>query len=132
MDRRDHYVKRCVGLPGDLIEIRNNDIYIDGKLQERPEHMQLNYWVCTRGGRFSAEELKHLGISLDDQHVVSASRLTTADLEEMGLTGIDLSDVQALYLLPLTETMRQQLASDSRVAKIVVSQDPNTNLYPVG
>ena len=31
VDRRDHYVKRCVGLPGDLIEIRNNDIYIDGK-----------------------------------------------------------------------------------------------------
>ena len=42
MDRRDHYVKRCVGLPGDLIEIRNNDIYIDGKLQDHPEHMQLN------------------------------------------------------------------------------------------
>ena len=132
VDRRDHYVKRCVGLPGDLIEIRNNDIYIDGKLQERPEHMQLNYWVCTRGGRFSAEELKHLGISLDDQHVVSTSRLSAADLETMGLTGADLSDVQALYLLPLTETMRQQLASDSRVAKIVVSQDPNTDLYPVG
>ncbi|MDD6927703.1 MAG: S26 family signal peptidase, partial [Bacteroidales bacterium] len=132
VDRRDHYVKRCVGLPGDLIEIRNNDIYIDGKLQNRPEQMQLNYWVCTHGGRFSPEELKHLGISLDDQHVVSTSRLTTADLEAMGLAGVDPSDLQALYLLPLTETMRQQLASDSRVAKIVVSQDPNTNLYPVG
>lgn len=132
VDRRDHYVKRCVGLPGDLIEIRNNDIYINGKLQARPEHMQLNYWVCTRGGYFSSEELKHLGISLDDQHVVSPSQLSAGDLEAMGLTGVSMSDVQALYLLPLTEEMRQQLASDSRVAKIVVSQDPNTNLYPVG
>ena len=32
VDRRDHYVKRCVGLPGDKIEIRNNDIYINDNL----------------------------------------------------------------------------------------------------
>lgn len=30
VDRRENYVKRCVGLPGDTFHIINNDIYIDG------------------------------------------------------------------------------------------------------
>ena len=34
VDRRENYVKRCVGLPGDTFSIVNNDIYIDGVKQE--------------------------------------------------------------------------------------------------
>jgi signal peptidase I, bacterial type len=132
VDRRDHYVKRCVGLPGDKIEIRNNDIYINDKLQERPKQMQLNYWVGTKGRYFSTNELKHLGISLDDQHVLPASKLSETDLETLGITGITPRDIQAIYLLPLTETMRETLANDPRVCMITVSQDHNTDLYPVG
>ncbi len=43
VDRRENYVKRCVGLPGDVFQIKDNDIYIDGKIQPRPPKMQLNY-----------------------------------------------------------------------------------------
>lgn len=37
VDRRENYVKRCVGLPGDTFSIVNNDIYIDGVKQPRPK-----------------------------------------------------------------------------------------------
>ena len=30
VDRRDHYVKRCIGLPGEFISIKDNQVYIDG------------------------------------------------------------------------------------------------------
>ena len=31
VDKRENYVKRCIGMPGDTIELRNNQVYIDGK-----------------------------------------------------------------------------------------------------
>ncbi|MDR1678313.1 MAG: S26 family signal peptidase [Prevotellaceae bacterium] len=42
VDRRENYVKRCVGLPGDTLEIREREIFIDGKKQPRPAGVQ-NY-----------------------------------------------------------------------------------------
>ncbi len=41
VDRRENYVKRCVGLPGDTLEIKDAQVYIDGKPLENPEEMQL-------------------------------------------------------------------------------------------
>ena len=49
VDRRDHYVKRCIGLPGEFISIKDNQVYIDGKAIENPRNMQLNYFVQTDG-----------------------------------------------------------------------------------
>lgn len=115
VDRRDHYVKRCVGMPGDKLQIIDNDIYINGKKQDRPEKMQLNYWVETKGSYLSTAELKKKGISLDDQRFAS-----------------DEDPDRKLMLLPLTEEMKNTLEADPRVLSVTVSTDMNTNLYPVG
>ena len=45
VDRRENYVKRCVGLPGNTLEIKDKVIYIDGKQVEQPENVQFNYNV---------------------------------------------------------------------------------------
>ena len=44
-DKKDHYVKRCVGLPGQTLEIRNKIIYNDGKPQPTPQFAQFSYAV---------------------------------------------------------------------------------------
>jgi signal peptidase I len=49
VDRRDNYVKRCVALPGQLFEVRNNQIYINGEPVENPENLQHNYHLITDG-----------------------------------------------------------------------------------
>ena len=41
VDKRENYVKRCIGMPGDTIEIRDNQVYIDGVAAKNPEKMQL-------------------------------------------------------------------------------------------
>lgn len=33
MDKKDHYVKRCVALPGDTLEVRDGYVFIDGEKQ---------------------------------------------------------------------------------------------------
>ena len=45
VDRRENYVKRCVGMPGDTFEIRDNQIYINSVAAENPKHLQFNYYV---------------------------------------------------------------------------------------
>ena len=48
-DRRENYVKRCVGLPGQTLEIKNKIIYINGKAQKTPTEAQFNYYIYAKG-----------------------------------------------------------------------------------
>lgn len=43
VDRRENYVKRCVGLPGQTFEIRDGEIYNDGVMMPAPEFVQYCY-----------------------------------------------------------------------------------------
>lgn len=51
-DKREHYVKRCVGIAGDKLEIKNGEVYINDKKQPMPEHAQHKYIVATKGAMF--------------------------------------------------------------------------------
>lgn len=46
-DLRTHYIKRCVAIPGDVLEIKKGQVYIDGVVQENPDLMQFKYFVET-------------------------------------------------------------------------------------
>ena len=49
VDRRENYVKRCIGLPGETLKIVNDIVYIDGKPLEEPKDVQYNYFFQTDG-----------------------------------------------------------------------------------
>lgn len=44
-DKRDHYVKRCIGLPGENLEIKDRQVFIDGAPIDDPENVQYTYSV---------------------------------------------------------------------------------------
>jgi len=46
-DLRTNYIKRCVGIPGDKVEVRDTQVYINGEVLENPPHMQFRYYVMT-------------------------------------------------------------------------------------
>ena len=48
VDRRENYVKRCVGLPGQTLQIKDRIIYLDGKPNKEPENVQYTYYVKLR------------------------------------------------------------------------------------
>ena len=64
-DRRENYVKRCVGLPGQTLQIKNRIIYLDGRANKEPEEVQYSYYVKLRQ-RLPEEMMKDLGISMED------------------------------------------------------------------
>lgn len=60
IDKREHYVKRCVGLPGDTLQIIDRDIYINGEQNQLPDlaDRQFQYYVRTNGTPLSANMVK--------------------------------------------------------------------------
>lgn len=66
VDRRENYVKRCVGLPGQTLEIRNRIVYLDGKPNKEPDNVQYNYRVELLQGSLPDNVIREIGLSLDD------------------------------------------------------------------
>ena len=64
-DRRENYVKRCVGLPGQTLQIKDHIIYLDGKANKEPDNVQYTYHVKLKQ-RFDDDLMKELGITMED------------------------------------------------------------------
>ena len=118
VDRRENYVKRCVGEPGDSLQIIDNVIFTksrveSGAWQEEPqrEGLQLNYFVLTDGHIFGAKYLEKLGVSLADRIQVDATT----------------------WHFPLTNAMKAELQKNPHVTNIIVEPEERGGaVYPLG
>ena len=64
-DRRENYVKRCVGLPGQTLQIKNRIVYLNGKANKEPDNVQYTYKMKLKG-EFPVELADELGITNED------------------------------------------------------------------
>lgn len=46
-DLRTNYIKRCIGIAGDQIEVRQSQVYINGKPAQNPPKLQTSYELAT-------------------------------------------------------------------------------------
>ena len=69
VDRRENYVKRCVGLPGQTLQIKHNIVYLDGKPSPEPEQVQYGYEV-TFVEDLPLDAKRELGITDEDLYTV--------------------------------------------------------------
>lgn len=111
VDRRENYVKRCVGTPGDTLQIVDNVIYINGKPEPHREGVQLNYFVQTDGHILTDTYLEKVGINKDDRRRLEPG----------------------VYHFPLTETMRDELAKNPHIISITIEpEQQGGDVYPLG
>ncbi|PCI93323.1 MAG: signal peptidase I [Flavobacteriales bacterium] len=45
VDHRSFYIKRCIGLPGDTLQIKNKKVFINGEFLQYPKNVEFNYNV---------------------------------------------------------------------------------------
>ena len=50
VDKRENYIKRCIGLPGDELEIVNGEIRVNGKIRPERRGKRYKYYVSTKEG----------------------------------------------------------------------------------
>ena len=111
VDRRENYVKRCVGTPGDHLQIIDNVIFVNGEQEPAREGVQLNYLVQTDGHMFGAKYLDKLGISVADRIQIDATT----------------------WHFPLTKAMKEELEQNPHVlAMIVEPEERGGAVYPLG
>ena len=66
VDRRENYVKRCVGLPGQTLEIKDRIVYLDGKANKEPDNVQYLYQVELVQGSLPEDFIREIGLSFED------------------------------------------------------------------
>jgi signal peptidase I len=129
-DRRENYVKRCVGLPGDTLQIKNKVVFINGKANKEPDNVQYTYFVKLNNvtlTKLLGDEYepmrKELGISEED--LQSLSRLHGYDVDN----NLILNDNVKQYdgYMPLTHKAAEELKKRG-VAKAVVPVK-DTDIY---
>lgn len=112
VDRRENYVKRCVALPGDTLQIINRDIYLNGVKQDEPAGVQFIYHVEATGKSISQEFFRELGLSNEDTR--------------------DYSPGAREFYLPLTkEAYDKLLARKDYVTRINHAEVIPSQLYPL-
>ena len=63
VDKRENYVKRCIGLPGDTLSIVDRQVYLNSAKAENPEKLQYQYMVTTTGSSINSKILDKLDIT---------------------------------------------------------------------
>ena len=94
-DRRENYVKRCVGLPGQTLQIKDRIVYLDGVANKEPDNVQYTYRV----------KLKQ---SIPDDL-----------MQELGITMEDLRSLNTVGYMPLTNTAAKTLASRDDIVETI-------------
>ena len=127
VDKRENYVKRCVGMPGDTLMVRDNKLYIDGRLQKDPKYMQLCYFVETDGTLLTEEQFRKMGISREDRRYITAPQTPEEQyyyefLSQLGFTA-EGGRYNPIYRLPLTQEALAILRKIHSVRTIKVEPD---------
>jgi len=115
VDRRENYVKRCVGTPGDSLRIIDNVVYTmengKWKMENVRPGVQLNYLVRTDGHVFGGKYLDKLGVSVADRMQIDAQT----------------------WHFPLTQAMKEALRQNPHVLAIEVEPEERGGaVYPLG
>lgn len=121
VDRRENYVKRTIGLPGERIRISNDTIYINGKAIAEPEDVQFNYIVPVNGP-IDMEKWLDLGVRAED---------AAAGPERNDHAGF------AYYNIPLTKKMKAELEKWPEVVGPLQRESESRfydlgNVFPLG
>ena len=115
VDKKENYIKRCVGLPGDKLEIIDSKLMIDDKPAYFDEGAQFNYIVKTNGNGFNPTMLHKKAV-------------TTEEVRQLG---------QDVYMMTLTDKSAAQVKQYSQVVAIEKyiqpkgqQVDPTNSIFP--
>ena len=105
-DKKDHYVKRCVAVAGDTLQVKDGLVWVNGEKEPDYPGRQLTYQVITSGSRINQLKLEEMGLNLNELYFDSR--------------------LPGYPAMPLTEQMLEKV----KEIKTVEAVKPNLERYP--
>lgn len=113
---KNNYVKRCVAVAGDKIEIRDREIFVNGEVLPRPKEMKWSYIVVSKE-QISDKNIQRLGLDSDDQYYL----------------GLDDND-KAYYRMLLTEEQLATVKEQTYIQSVSLDRSrddaPESDIFP--
>ena len=103
VDKRENYIKRCVGLPGDWMEIKSSILYVNGKPAFVPEFQNLQYTVTNflEPGKKTMRERYGLEDSRSDYYTQDGGKTYTMNLTKKQLKDLSKNNPEAVFTVVL-------------------------------
>lgn len=114
LDKKENYVKRCVAIAGDTLEIKNGNLLINNSDWNKPEDAQKSY--CIQASKsFTPESVRKFKVSGDD--FITSERLKN----EIARAGHPIS--QTTYFFPLNVQNKKKMEAIAFVDSIMPIED---------
>lgn len=121
VDKRENFIKRCVAIGGDTIQVVNGVVFINGKQSMVPKESEMPYYVTLDGKGFFSDEFIRNELNVDPDN---------PDQRDM----IQMQDSPNTYRLTLTPAQLEKVRSFPFVVGTSVTPELNTsgfgNTYP--
>lgn len=117
VDKKSNYVKRCVGIPGDNLSIKDGMVYIDGKILQLPERAK---------PQFSYK------VALDGKTPIDFESLFK-DLDVTDPAGfIDQTRRDTIFMSALTEAGADRLKNTPGITAVIrqISREDDNSVFP--
>lgn len=96
IDKKDHYIKRCVAVGGDTIQVKERALFVNGKPANEPKHLQYRYFInYPPNTTINTARLEQWGIE-DNPSVGDVTRDRQGNIRMLTLTEEQRNNVQTL------------------------------------
>ncbi|NLA24049.1 MAG: signal peptidase I, partial [Bacteroidales bacterium] len=140
IDKRENYIKRCVAMPGDTLEIREGEVFIDGVQQKDFSGKQFNYYISIKqenlgnyGMNYSLdpEQLKSFDINYEDMYAVAQTNYGLEYVPYLQALKYNMS-ISNTFMMPLTKQSYEKVKNLYNVASVVkASRDKGERYYRI-
>ncbi len=128
IDLKTYYVKRCVGVPGDTLIIRERELIVNGKPLSKPVNMKFSYLVSAKDV-LTKRSLAKLGLDTDDYHFLGRTKENKA-FYKMYLTKEQVTAAKsAAFILSVDDDYTTHDGPDADIFPSVMNMSWNGDNY---
>lgn len=107
VDLKTNYIKRCVAISGDTLQIRDKQVYVNGVAEKNPEEMQFSYNVIAKGP-VNERNFQKLDIGQEDYQVYGRQ----ADGQYVYVMWLTKAKAEELRKLPFIQSIEEDKRDD--------------------
>ncbi len=114
VDLKTNYIKRCVGIPGDVIEVKDRQVMVNGVPLANPDAMQYSYLVFAKD-EINERNLTKLGLDPDDYNLIDRPEANQV-IYQMFLTKDKAAELKTIpYITSVQDDYRTHNGPDGRI-----------------